>query len=231
MRFHTILFDLDGTLLDGRATFRRHLELQVARHADYFDGRDAAAYVTDVLSLAQSGMLDPNLLFREAETRFDLPAGAAGALKDDFERYYPESCVPLHGAIETLEALRAREITLGMITNGPVAIQSRKIDSMGIRAYFDTIVISEAAGWHKPDPRIFRLALDQLGVPAHGTAFVGDNPIADVVGAKQSGLFSVWIRDDLWPDPVDADLAADDPRELLDHIDALATSAARAPST
>jgi putative hydrolase of the HAD superfamily len=209
-----ILFDLDGTLLDRQATFRHHLERQVARHRSWFSGVDAGRYVSDLLALDGNGTIDRDAFYLAAELHCNLPAGAADALRADFEEHYPESCVAFPGVLDTLGLLRTHGLKLGVITNGRVLIQSRKIDGLRIRPFLDCIVISEAAGVRKPDPRIFARALAQLDVPPSAAVFVGDHPDADVAGAQHSGLYAVWKRDAFWSEPGQADLTIDEIAEL-----------------
>ena len=73
---------------------------------------------------------------------------------------------------------------MGLITNGAVDSQQPKIDGLGIARYFDTMLISEAEGVAKPDAEIFRRATDNLGVSPDQAVMIGDNPEADIRGAK-----------------------------------------------
>nr|NIP58865.1 HAD family hydrolase [Gemmatimonadota bacterium]NIR79248.1 HAD family hydrolase [Gemmatimonadota bacterium]NIT86290.1 HAD family hydrolase [Gemmatimonadota bacterium]NIU31768.1 HAD family hydrolase [Gemmatimonadota bacterium]NIU35067.1 HAD-IA family hydrolase [Gemmatimonadota bacterium] len=150
--------------------------------------------------------------------RFGFPAGAARELRDDFEEHFPERCVPFPGLASTLRALAAAGLVLGLVTNGRVLIQSRKIDGLGIRSFFDSIVISEAAGCRKPDPRIFEIALTELAVAPGAAVFVGDHPVADMEGARRAGLISIWKRDDFWPEPDDVVGVAEDLAQLPDVL-------------
>jgi putative hydrolase of the HAD superfamily len=79
----------------------------------------------------------------------------------------------------------------------------------------DVVLISESIGIRKPDPRIFAEALAQMGVSPASAMYVGDNPEADVVGARRSGLLAIWKRDRYWVEPEDADGVIDDLGELL----------------
>lgn len=215
MPLQAVLFDLDGTLLDRRETFRRHLELQLERHRSAFPPGSAEGYVALLLELDENGTLDRDLFHERAEEELGLSQGSSGILEKDFERYFPESCVPFPNVFETLEALRRHGLKLGLITNGRELIQNRKIDRLGVRRYFDDIVISETAGVRKPDPDIFALALANLGVEGPAAAYVGDHPEADIVGARRSRMVAVWRRDTFWEEPRDADWVIDDLAELL----------------
>jgi len=97
------------------------------------------------------------------------------------------------GLAETLSALHAWGIHLGIVTNGEVLFQAPKIQQLAIGQYLSTVVISEAVQVQKPDPRIFAHALAALGCAAVHTWFVGDHPINDVLGATAVGLQPIWL--------------------------------------
>ena len=103
--------------------------------------------------------------------------------------------IELHdGAIETLEGLQQRDISIGLITNGLVSIQSRKIASLNLEPYFDTITISAEARAHKPDKPIFDLALKRSAVTADQAWFVGDHITNDIAGARRAGIHSIYYN-------------------------------------
>lgn len=96
--------------------------------------------------------------------------------------------------LPVLQALKARA-PLGLISNfdhTPTAIHI--LQSYGIHDLFDVLMISEAVGWRKPSPVIFRRAAESLGVDISRAVFVGDSPTLDVAGAKGAGMKAVWIN-------------------------------------
>jgi putative hydrolase of the HAD superfamily len=101
--------------------------------------------------------------------------------------------------LETLEILRERGYTLGVVTNraygGPVFLDDLR--QMGLLRFFGphTIAISADLGYRKPHPTIFHYALVGLGRAPHETAMVGDKLHADVQGARQLGMYSIWRPD------------------------------------
>jgi len=105
---------------------------------------------------------------------------------------------------ETLHFFRSQGVRLGLVTNGQSQVQQAKIDILGIRESFHSIVVSEGAGCKKPDAAIFTIALEELGVNPSDAWYVGDHPRNDVYGAFQAGLFAVWkqgVRQ--WDDTLD----------------------------
>ena len=97
-------------------------------------------------------------------------------------------------AIPTLETLKSLGYRLGLISNTSDDTNVQGImDRWRLRQFFETIVTSAALGIRKPDARIFRVALDSFRVQPEATAMVGDTLDADVLGANQLGIFSIWI--------------------------------------
>jgi putative hydrolase of the HAD superfamily len=92
-----------------------------------------------------------------------------------------------------LSELRAT-YKLGILTNGAPDLQREKIAYNKLAHYFDAIVVSGDVGVGKPDPAVFKAALDQLGVPAHMTLMVGDSLERDMLGASRNGLRGVWVN-------------------------------------
>lgn len=83
---------------------------------------------------------------------------------------------------------------LHIITNGFDDIQGMKMSSSRIDHYFKVIITSETAGFRKPDPRIFQLALDKSGAEVSHSLMVGDNLRADIGGARDFGIDQVFFN-------------------------------------
>lgn len=91
-------------------------------------------------------------------------------------------------AVDLLEGLRER-YRVGAITNG-----NADVHHIGVGHYFDFVITAAQAGSAKPSPGIFRHALSAAGVPAGECVHVGDNPYADVQGARAQGMRTVWVN-------------------------------------
>ncbi|MBN1449676.1 MAG: HAD family hydrolase [Anaerolineales bacterium] len=96
-------------------------------------------------------------------------------------------------AAQTLETLRKMGYRLGMISNAADDENVQElVDKGNLRSHFEFILSSAACGIRKPDARIFQLALDHFKVPPEKTVMVGDTLEADISGANQIGMYSIW---------------------------------------
>jgi putative hydrolase of the HAD superfamily len=100
-------------------------------------------------------------------------------------RAYPE--VPA-----VLERLRAGGARLAVVSNWDVSLHD-VLERTRLRALVDAVVISAELGAAKPDPAIFRAALDRLGAPAADAIHVGDSVEHDVAGARAAGIEAVLV--------------------------------------
>ena len=91
-----------------------------------------------------------------------------------------------------LERLSAEGYALGIVSNFEAWLEELLID-LGVRDTFPVRVISGVEGIEKPDPRIFRLALDRAGVEASDAAYVGDSPEFDVDPPAALGMFPILV--------------------------------------
>lgn len=107
------------------------------------------------------------------------------------------------GAAKLLDDLRTLDPAprIGLVTNGPADVQKAKIDLLGLTSRIDFALISEEFGIAKPDPRIFRAALDRGGAAAAVAVYVGDSPELDIAGAHAAGIRAIWADHGrlVWP--------------------------------
>jgi len=95
-------------------------------------------------------------------------------------------------APRALAAARAAGLVTGVISNSNGTIASL-LESLGLLPYLDFVLDSSVVGVEKPDPRIFRIALERAGVGAAEAVFVGDLYSIDVVGARAAGLSAILL--------------------------------------
>lgn len=101
---------------------------------------------------------------------------------------------PEADAVETLEALRAAGYHMGIISNASDDDDVQTlVDKAALRPYMDFVLSSAACGIRKPNPMIFKIALKDWGYLPGEVAMVGDTLGADILGARNAGLYSIWI--------------------------------------
>lgn len=87
--------------------------------------------------------------------------------------------------------------TLGLISNGKTPFQENNFNALGLTEFFKCILVSEAVKIRKPDSEIFKLACQQLNSQPENCVFMGDNEIADIQGAKNVGMKTIFFNPDL----------------------------------
>jgi putative hydrolase of the HAD superfamily len=97
--------------------------------------------------------------------------------------------------------LRRRNITIGVCSNWGWDLKSF-LEDTGVAPLVDTAVTSARAGFRKPHTGIYQVILDQLGIPASETIFVGDSWGPDVLGPLSFGITAIHIdRSHSWSSP------------------------------
>ena len=191
-----VLFDFGGTLdADGLAwkerVYRLFRDEGVAVERERFDPLFHAA--NDALV----GTIPPTTSFDATVAR--LVGGVADALRLDdprmtariARRFVDDALEHLGNNMPLLRHL-ARRARLGIVSNfyGNLA---RVCDDAGIRPLFSVLVDSTQVGCTKPEPRIFRHALEALGLGPAAATFVGDSLPRDMAGARAVGMRHIWL--------------------------------------
>jgi HAD superfamily hydrolase (TIGR01509 family) len=206
-----ILFDAGGTLIhldSSRLRDLLNLELSIEMSLDRFPRAQSLA-MARVAELVAAGAGSTEQLKREFYTTL-LPE--TGVSKDRLSEAV--DCAfklareeMLWGQAEdatapVLNELKELGYILGVVSNSDGRIESA-FEQAGLWSYFDFFIDSFLVGVEKPDPRIFRLAIERAGVDASEAAYVGDLYPVDVVGARSAGLVPILY------DPFDLNREAD----------------------
>lgn len=196
-----MIFDLWDTLVLWDVPASHVLYGQMAAHA---------GVATDVMTRAwqdmhierSTGPLAENMLAVLARTGAD-PAHV-DALSELRRAHTREVLVAREGTIETLEELKHRGFKVGLISVCSGDVED-VWDDTALAPHFDDVVLSCTVGMRKPDPEIYRLACERLGVEADECLFVGDGANDELAGAERVGMKSVCILrpgadEALWPE-------------------------------
>jgi putative hydrolase of the HAD superfamily len=200
-----VLFDLDDTLF----AHRRAVEDGIVAYTHSLGGAlgalDAVAIPTHWNELEEihyhrylHGELDYGGQRRARVRGFLEPYGLT--IEDDaeadrwFDAYFIEYQRAWRLHDDALPALTSlSHLRLGLITNGDLAFQTRKIESLGLASFFEHVVTSGELGFAKPDSRIFQHAASSFGVEPSAALYVGDRLRTDAIGAVDAGLTGVWL--------------------------------------
>ncbi len=204
-----IFFDLDGTILDWQTGMEERWRAACEEHCDgsYAPAqlheaiRARRTWFWDDYERAGAGRMDLNEASREIVRQAFADAGIANLdlahrIADQYRARRAATLAPYPGAIETLDAIRDRDIPMALLTNGEAANQRQSVEKFGLAAYFDCIVIEGEFGVGKPDERVFRHALQALSSSPETTWMIGDSLESDIAPALALGLHSVWVDAD-----------------------------------
>lgn len=209
----TIVFDLDGTLIDTAPDLIDTLNVVLASHDVPAVGFDAARAMigAGVKPLLQRALVSQGLHFpaREIDLLYGEYLQLYAARIADRSRPFPG----LEGALDTLAAQGCR---LAVCTNKLEWLSVRLLDALGLSPRFAAICGQDTFTMRKPDPDMLRLTIARAGGDTGHAVMVGDS-MTDVATARAAGVPVVAV-DFGYPETPPAELGAD---RLISHFDAL----------
>ena len=144
----------------------------------------------------RAGTIDKQTLretrFRETFEHFGVSAkDVAWEMELRYIKETPYQNHLIESAAEVLEELKVAGCVLHVITNGFHESQNIKFTESGLEPLFDLLLCSDQVGVNKPDPKIFRRALQLTGAERKESLMIGDSLIADCIGAREQGIAPV----------------------------------------
>jgi putative hydrolase of the HAD superfamily len=112
---------------------------------------------------------------------------------DDYVTISPQKKIVYPGVYDALPSL-FNLYPLHMITNGFEEVQHKKIATLGIRKYFESITTSDEAGVKKPEPGIFEMALAKANAKPEESLMIGDDLAVDIEGAANMGMDQIYFN-------------------------------------
>ena len=196
----TILFDLDDTLLDFKASeadaLRQTLQSLGLEPTEEILRRYSAINQRQWELLEQKAITRQQVLVR----RFEILFGEYGvpcdpqAAQDLYHHRLSQGHYFLPGAKDLLEELY-RQYDLYIVSNGTAAVQDGRIASSGIARYFKDIFISERMGADKPDPLFFENSFARIpNFNKEEAVIIGDSLTSDIRGGNNVRLRTVWFN-------------------------------------
>jgi len=217
-----VCLDLDDTLwpvAPAIAAAEHAMFDWLARHCPRITGRhdveSMRAVRTRVAERFPERRHDLSFLRLESIRELAREGGYAEEVADGaFEAFYAARnrvapFADVHSALGRL----SRRFRLLSLSNG-----NADLGVIGLARFFEHSIGAHEAGAAKPDPRIFRVMLERAGLGAHEVLYAGDDPHADVEGARRAGLQAVWVDrfGRSWPGELEA------PSHRVDDLHGLA---------
>lgn len=201
-----IFFDLDNTLWD----YRRNAKIILAKLFEEFQIQEKYAFSFNEFypfyyesneslwaDLRDQKVTKEDLRdrrFPEAFTNMGIPNPEfAMDFEECFVNEVTQSNYLVEGAEELLEYLQYK-YSIHILSNGFEEVTHRKIENSIIKNYVKTITTAESAGVPKPDPIAFQTALNNAGVEKENSLYIGDDWIADMVGASRFGMKAIFFN-------------------------------------
>ena len=202
-----VIFDLDNTILADGLASRKGWEQTFARFGPRLgvDAQELSGALSELRSQLledqewnQWAGLNPDESRRQLVDMTLSNRGIdAGQIANEIVEAYAglkiASMEAFPGAIDTLIRIREMGKAMALITNGQSGSQRGKIDLLGLEPLFDCIIVEGDFGVGKPDARVFRHALEQLGAQPWEAVMIGDNLYADIAGAQSLGIGAIWV--------------------------------------
>jgi len=200
-----VLFDLDDTLFDHRGCARESLRAVQRCHDRFrsmpFDAleRAHARFLEELHADVMLGRMPLENArverFRRLLASMDVPSaeGLAARIATIYRDTYRTARRATAGAAALLAAVKIHA-RIAVVSNNLLEEQQEKLRTCGLDEFVDALIVSEEAGTSKPDPAIFRLALDRLHAIPRDAVMIGDSWAADVAGARAADIRAVWFN-------------------------------------
>lgn len=190
--WRAIVFDLDDTLYPERDYVLSGFRAVAAWAEDHLKIPAGLGFV-ELKNLFDEGVRGDTFNRWLAAHHFPIDDLVAQLVR--VYRHHEPVLAPFPGVPELLASLH-QHYRLGLLSDGHLAVQQRKLAALGLGFYFDAVVFSDEWGrdaW-KPSSRPFEIVLQRLGVAGTQAVYVADNPDKDFFGARQVGMWTVRVR-------------------------------------
>jgi len=187
------VFDAYGTIFDVGSAVRRRAGTIGGSVATLIDTwRTKQLQYTWLRSLQHQYVNFEQVTAEALDYALDVVGIRDDALRNDLLTLYL-TLDAFPDAVRALEELRNAGIPCWILSNGTSAMLSAAVGAAGLAPLVDGVLSVESVGVYKPDPRVYQLAVDKLGVAAHRLVFVSANGW-DAFAAAHFGMSTVWCN-------------------------------------
>ena len=199
---HTILWDIDGTLLDFQAAERSAIR-ECFRLHDMGECTDEMLARYIVInhkyweSLERGEISKRDVLigrFREFFRTEGLAQEKAEAFNEDYQYQLGETCICMDHSYQLIEKLKAAGLHQYVVTNGTKKAQDHKLENSGLGKLMDGIYISEEVGYEKPMQGFFDAVFRNPDIDQNATVLIGDSLTSDIQGANNAHIPCIWYN-------------------------------------
>ena len=188
----SVLFDLDNTLINRSEAFARLFERWYRTLPATVRPADREDFVSRFARRGNGYEPLPDI-YRDMLDEWPDSFPSLETAVESHSNMMPY-VVAIHPKTEAmLRRFQAHGVPVGVVTNGGSETQWGKLRNTGVAALVEACVVSGEFGARKPDPAIFRHALDLIGAESESTLFVGDNIEADIIGASRMNMRTAWM--------------------------------------
>jgi phosphoglycolate phosphatase len=182
-----LIFDLDGTLIDSKLDLIHSVNAMLTEMGrSTLSGEIISSYIGHgapmLVSRALGGVAKEDELARGLTYFLDYYEEH----KLDNTRLYPETT-------DTLAKLKEQNISMAVLTNKPVKISVRILETLGAAKYFRAIYGGNSFDTKKPDPRGAKAILDEFGVNASDAMMIGDSEV-DIQTARNANMIATAVN-------------------------------------
>jgi HAD superfamily hydrolase (TIGR01549 family) len=201
MKIKAILLDFGGTLSEGELDwdpYHESIKSYLSSHGYYIKMqklkkslRAALAELEKIRSKGKEMQFEEvyAIFLSNLEVRYD--GEMLEWLHMNFRKNFKTNFYP---CVEDVLKKLAKKYKIALISNTMSDQPKLLLNEAGYDQYFDLIITSEELGIRKPNPKIFKIVLDELGVKPDEAVHVGDSVEADMYGARDSDIIGFWIK-------------------------------------
>ncbi len=185
-----IIFDLDNTLIDRQKAFK---EMLIRKFSSLFDDKKLIkSMVEDIIKWDDNGTVERIIVFKKWASKYDVTCITPEQLDKDWSNESGTVAFLYDDVKDTLIKLKEK-YKLAILTNGNVASQRRKLNTINIYDLLDFSLVSSEYIVKKPDKQIFEYTAKQLGLNTNECVYVGDNYNIDVLGSRNAGMTPIYV--------------------------------------